>query len=91
MKLSNTSAYTAQETNAPAGLAPPWGAVFALTVGVGTLIASEFMSVSLLTPIATDLEITEGQAGRAIAISGLFAVQRDARNHARGSPRQTFR
>jgi predicted MFS family arabinose efflux permease len=32
------------------------------------------MPVSLLTPIATDLQITEGQAGQAIAVSGMFAV-----------------
>lgn len=53
---------------------PAWGAVFALTLCVGTLIASEFMPVSLLTPIATGLHISEGQAGQAIAVSGLFAV-----------------
>jgi predicted MFS family arabinose efflux permease len=32
------------------------------------------MPVSLLTPIAADLHLTEGQAGQAIAVSGLFAV-----------------
>ena len=53
---------------------PAWGAVFALTLCVATLIASEFMPVSLLTPIAADLRITEGQAGQAIAVSGIFAV-----------------
>jgi predicted MFS family arabinose efflux permease len=41
---------------------------------VGMLIASEFMPVSLLTPIATDLHATEGMAGQAISVSGLFAV-----------------
>src|SRR5688500_9919105 len=51
-----------------------WGAVLALTLCVATLIASEFMPVSLLTPIASDLEVTEGQAGQAISISGIFAV-----------------
>ena len=51
-----------------------WGAVFALTLCVGTLIASEFMPVSLLTPIAADLGVSEGTAGQAIAVSGLFAV-----------------
>src|SRR3954447_2091685 len=51
-----------------------WGAVLALTLCVSTLIASEFMPVSLLTPIAADLHITEGQAGQAIAVSGMFAV-----------------
>ena len=53
---------------------PAWSAVFALTLCVTTLIASEFMPVSLLTPIATDLHITEGQAGQAIAVSGICAV-----------------
>jgi len=38
------------------------------------LIASEFMPVSLLTPIAADLKVTEGMAGWGIGISGLFAV-----------------
>jgi predicted MFS family arabinose efflux permease len=51
-----------------------WGAVFALTLCVSTLIASEFMPVSLLTPIASGLHLTEGQAGQAIAVSGIFAV-----------------
>jgi predicted MFS family arabinose efflux permease len=48
--------------------------VFALTLCVATLIASEFMPVSLLTPIAADLRVTEGGAGQAIAVSGVFAV-----------------
>ena len=41
---------------------------------VAMLIASEFMPVSLLTPIAADLRATEGMAGQAISVSGLFAV-----------------
>jgi predicted MFS family arabinose efflux permease len=52
----------------------PWGAVFAMSLCVFVLIASEFMPVSLLTPIATDLTMTEGQAGQAISVSGIFAV-----------------
>jgi predicted MFS family arabinose efflux permease len=51
-----------------------WGAVLALTLCVSTLIASEFMPVSILTPIASDLHLTEGAAGQAISISGLFAL-----------------
>src|SRR3954468_20928131 len=51
-----------------------WSAVFALTLCVATLIASEFMPVSLLTPIAGDLHMSEGRAGQAIAVSGIFAV-----------------
>jgi predicted MFS family arabinose efflux permease len=45
-----------------------------MTLCVMVLIASEFMPVSLLTPIAGDLAITEGRAGQAISISGVFAV-----------------
>ena len=51
-----------------------WGAVGSMALCVAVLIASEFMPVSLLTPIATDLGVTEGQAGQAISISGFFAV-----------------
>src|SRR3954447_13748075 len=56
------------------GAAGGWGAVLALTLCVSTLIASEFMPVSILSPIASDLHLTEGAAGQAISISGLFAV-----------------
>jgi len=51
-----------------------WGGVLAMSLGAFALVASEFMPVSLLTPIATDLHSTEGQAGQAIAISGAFAL-----------------
>src|SRR6478736_3090381 len=51
-----------------------WGAVASLALCVAVLIASEFMPVSLLTPIAGDLQMSEGQAGQTISISGLFAV-----------------
>lgn len=51
-----------------------WGGVFAMTLCVFALIASEFMPVSLLTPMAKDLLVSEGLAGQGIAISGAFAV-----------------
>lgn len=51
-----------------------WGGVFAMTLCVFVLIASEFLPVSLLTPIATDLRVSEGLAGQGIAISGALAV-----------------
>ena len=50
------------------------GAVLAMTLCAAALIASEFMPVSLLTPVASDLGMTEGQAGQAISVSGIFAV-----------------
>jgi predicted MFS family arabinose efflux permease len=51
-----------------------WGGVFAMSLGAFALVAAEFMPVSLLTPVATDLHISEGQAGQAISVSGLFAL-----------------
>lgn len=51
-----------------------WGGVIAMSLCVFALIASEFMPVSLLTPMATALRVSEGLAGYGIAISGAFAV-----------------
>ncbi|MXP65464.1 MFS transporter [Roseomonas sp. M0104] len=53
---------------------PVLGAVLAMTLCAAALIASEFMPVSLLTPLASDLGMTEGQAGQVISVSGIFAV-----------------
>ena len=57
-----------------AGKPAAWGAVFALALGAFVLVASEFMPVSLLTPIATDLAVSEGQAGQSVGVSGAFAL-----------------
>lgn len=51
-----------------------WGAVLALALGAFVLVASEFMPVSLLTPIAAELGVSEGQAGQSIGVSGAFAL-----------------
>ncbi len=51
-----------------------WGAVVAMAMCAAILIASEFLPMSLLTPMASDLHITEGTAGQSISISGLFAM-----------------
>ena len=64
-----------QTTSPPATVGrQTWSAVGSLALCVAMLIAAEFMPVSLLTPIAADLHATEGMAGQAISISGLFAV-----------------
>ena len=55
-------------------ITPLWSAVWAMSLCAMVLVASEFMPVSLLTPLATDLNITEGYAGQSISISGLFAL-----------------
>jgi len=51
-----------------------WSGVFAMTLCVFALIASEFLPVSLLTPIAADLGVSGGLVGYGIAMSGAFAV-----------------
>ena len=51
-----------------------WGAVLSMALCVALLIASEFMPVSLLTPMAQGLGASVGQTGQAVSISGLFAV-----------------
>jgi predicted MFS family arabinose efflux permease len=54
--------------------ASSWGGVYAMTLCVFALVASEFMPVSLLTPLADDLQVSQGLAGQGLAISGAFAV-----------------
>lgn len=66
-----TAATLAIAENKPAAA---WGAVLSMALCVAMLIASEFMPVSLLTPMAHSLGATEGQTGQAISVSGLFAV-----------------
>jgi predicted MFS family arabinose efflux permease len=51
-----------------------WNAVFALTVGVSGLIIAEFLPAGVLTPIAKDLNISEGMAGQAISATSILAV-----------------
>lgn len=69
--LSQTLSEANKDSDRKAG---SWGAVLAMSLGAFALVASEFMPVSLLTPIAADLHISEGQAGQAISVSGAFAV-----------------
>jgi predicted MFS family arabinose efflux permease len=55
---------------------PAWSAVFSLAMCITGLITAELLPISLLTPMAKILHITEGSAGQAVtvtAIVGLFA------------------
>lgn len=51
-----------------------WSAVWSLFAGVTCLIAAEFVPVSLLTPIASDLGISEGMTGQTVTAVGILAV-----------------
>lgn len=50
-----------------------WGAVISMMLGVFVLVTAEFLPASLLTPIASDLEITVGLAGQAVTVTALLA------------------
>lgn len=63
----------AQTAQSKSGVAR-WSAVFSLFMGVTSLIAAEFIPVSLLTPIARDLGISEGLAGQSVSVVGVLAV-----------------
>ncbi len=53
---------------------PAWRAVYALALGVFGLIVAEFLSASLLTPMATSLGVSEGMAGQAVTATALVAL-----------------
>jgi predicted MFS family arabinose efflux permease len=68
VESGRTDAASVRETSVP------WSAVVCLSLLTFLLVGLEFLPVSLLTPIAQDLAITEGQAGQAITMSGILAV-----------------
>jgi predicted MFS family arabinose efflux permease len=74
MSVNQETSMTSATLTLPSTNRQAWGAVFAMSLGAFVLVASEFMPVSLLTPIAADLHISEGQAGQAISVSGAFAL-----------------
>ncbi|WP_017347325.1 MFS transporter [Pantoea sp. A4] len=51
-----------------------WGAVVAMAFGVFVLVSAEFLPVSLLTPMAASLHVTEGLAGQTITATALVAL-----------------
>ncbi|MBK4769915.1 MAG: MFS transporter [Pantoea sp. Morm] len=72
--MSNKTDENRKKTTGSGKQPAHWSGVFAMTLCVFALIASEFMPVSLLTSMAQTLRVTEGMAGQGIAISGTFAV-----------------
>lgn len=51
-----------------------WSAVVSLALGVFSLVMSEFLPASLLTPMAHSLQVSEGQAGQAVTVTALVAL-----------------
>lgn len=64
-----------QTTNQNPNMQPAnWSGVIAMTVCAFVMISSEFLPVSLLTPIAADFQVSEGAVGQGLTISGVLAV-----------------
>jgi predicted MFS family arabinose efflux permease len=53
---------------------PAWNAIAAISLGVAGLIIAEFLPAGMLTPMASDLGITEGLAGQTVTATSIFAV-----------------
>ncbi|VVO75359.1 Purine ribonucleoside efflux pump NepI [Pseudomonas fluorescens] len=53
---------------------PAWMAVFSLAMGVFGLLTAEYLPASLLTPMATDLGVSEAIAGQAVTVTAVVAL-----------------
>lgn len=51
-----------------------WSAVFSIALSVVSLVTAELLPISLLTPIATDLGISEGMAGQAVSATSIMGM-----------------
>ncbi|MFG2004122.1 MFS transporter [Spirillospora sp. NPDC048911] len=51
-----------------------WSAVLAVALGIFALMTSELLPVGLLTPIASDLDVSDGAAGLMLTVPGLVAA-----------------
>ncbi|MEV8532500.1 MFS transporter [Streptomyces sp. NPDC051211] len=58
----------------PATPVKAWSAVLAVSLGIFCLITSELLPVGLLTPVGTELEVSDGTAGLMVTVPGLVAA-----------------
>ncbi|CAD5488776.1 ribonucleoside transporter [Escherichia coli] len=68
------SEFIAENRGADAITRPNWSAVFSVAFCVACLIIVEFLPVSLLTPMAQDLGISEGVAGQSVTVTAFVAM-----------------
>lgn len=73
---TNTLSTPVQPAPATAGRLPrmAWLAVVSLGLGIFTLVTSEFLPASLLSPIAADLGISEGAAGQLVTATSISGI-----------------
>lgn len=53
---------------------PNWGAVLSLSLSVIGLITAELLPISLLTPVASSLSVSESAAGQAVSATAIVAM-----------------
>lgn len=68
------SEHIEEKTRAEPVARPNWSAVFAVAFCVACLITVEFLPVSLLTPMAQELGISEGVAGQSVTVTAFVAM-----------------
>ena len=73
---TNTLSTPVQSALVTAGRLPrmAWLAVVSLGLGIFTLVTSEFLPASLLSPIAADLVISEGAAGQLVTATSISGI-----------------
>ena len=73
---TNTLSTPVQPAPATVGRLPrtAWLAVVSLGLGIFTLVTSEFLPASLLSPIAADLGISEGAAGQLVTATSISGI-----------------
>lgn len=61
-------------TDASAATAAAWPAVVSLSLGVFALVTAEFLPASILTPMASDLAVSDGLAGQAVTATAVVGA-----------------
>ncbi|PXF29501.1 hypothetical protein WH50_20375 [Pokkaliibacter plantistimulans] len=51
-----------------------WSAVWAMALGVFSLVTAEFLPASLLTPMGQSLAVSNGQAGQSVTVTAVVAL-----------------
>lgn len=70
-KVSDVSLFSKDNTQP---ISPAWTAVFSLTMGVFGLLTAEYLPASLLTPMASELGLSEAVAGQTVTVTAIAAL-----------------
>lgn len=72
--MSSFSSFKADTEPSVADEPVSWAAVFSLSAGVFGLVTAELLPVSILTPIATELGVTNGDVGQTVTATAVVAA-----------------